>query len=61
MSEVVERVAKAIHTLRNSTPEQQAIAAIKAMREPTEKMKIAAYGEEGYAESFRLMIDAALE
>lgn len=67
MNEMIERVAKAIHIQRNSTPQQQAIAAIKAMREPTEAMGEAPYRVEGYYQTEELqlagwqaMIDEAL-
>lgn len=68
MSDMVDRVARAIHTLRHNTPEQQARAAIEAMREPTEAMVSDGdhsngwyrVGEEEAVLCWHAMIDAAL-
>lgn len=61
---MVERVAKAIHTLRHNTPEQQARAAIAEMRKPTQEMIAArpAYATSAEARMWWLyFIDAALK
>jgi hypothetical protein len=64
-NEMIDRVAKAIWVLRNSTPEQQAIAAIKAMGEPTQAMRsvgadIAGNSEDGAGIIWKAMSEAAL-
>jgi hypothetical protein len=79
MSDMIERVERAIASkivilgrpIHHSWAEQAAIAAIKAMREPTEAMAIAGGYEvydandefcpEGAADAWRAMVDAALE
>lgn len=72
MSEVVERVAKAILAKSGGywvpgIEEELARAAIEAMREPTQKMVCAALdrhdkrpNEFGYTEHWKVMIDEAL-
>ncbi len=68
MSEMVERVAKAIannSNLYGCDPKNIARAAIEAMREPTEAMEKAVSGDEHIDQDPRyywpLMIDAALK
>ena len=69
MSEMIERVAKAIdktsqergHRIPATAMRHLAVAAIEAMREPTDAMINAPSGEEYYETIWKEMIDAALD
>lgn len=66
MNEAIERASKAIWTLRNSTSEQQARAAIKSLREPCPHAVAAAASKLGLdpykiAGAWITMVDTMLE
>lgn len=59
---MIERVSKAILETPNTSDYERLVAinAIKAMREPTEKMVIAAPGHSNIRKTYQAMLDAII-